>query len=571
MEGKEKKAEEAEKEEAGKEAVENKLSETSTKANAESSPIPSDGQNANNQSPQSAEGTIRGDGKQNADMKTTVTTGADNEEGMGGEMKGMVAVEVLVLPEEFRVRQQFDSLLTIKQVRMMLCKRLSFPFLRFSLTTRENKPMKDDAFLTEWTIQGLGTTAAPLQLVGTIEDKVIQKEYKMPNVLEVMIDADINGHPVVVKVDVEREESKKPFYGGFRNKRNGREYHHAGTQTIPKKKDTKIVKFHRETQTVDVVSKSVQSKREQGTQMARKDLYVDTENDKIIAAQTYFTTEELLDLKKKKALAIQCFIRQCFAWRKVTQFYNAKRANEKANRERKEEAERKKKEEEEERLRRRMNPTTKADFDALYAELKNWKLHQQKSIKESGMSDPQIAEALKELLHKEIRLLQTIDKLRIRARSTNKEEAIKARLELMASPKEWLNAQGDFVEVITPVTTRASELVQLYNGLKLRGIPIPQRIDVIMNVKYTVREFDCQLTRDIQELVNRENDMLSRGRSGKSLTGMRQRLENLFLQFIETPEFNPGAENFQRAPYESSIMTKQLSKASTALYHRKNP
>jgi hypothetical protein len=38
--------------------------------------------------------------------------------------------------------------------------------------------------------------------------------------------------------------------------------------------------------------------------------------------------------------------------------------------------------------------------------------------------------------------------------------------------------------------------------------------------------------------------MLNRGRSVGTLGGLRQRLANLFLQFIETPDFNPEATRF---------------------------
>jgi len=40
----------------------------------------------------------------------------------------------------------------------------------------------------------------------------------------------------------------------------------------------------------------------------------------------------------------------------------------------------------------------------------------------------------------------------------------------MASPKEWTSSEGDIIEVETPFTVRAKELVQLYNGLKLSVI-----------------------------------------------------------------------------------------------------
>ena len=54
------------------------------------------------------------------------------------------------------------------------------------------------------------------------------------------------------------------------------------------------------------------------------------------------------------------------------------------------------------------------------------------------------------------------------------------------------------------------------------------------------------------DLIDREANMLDRGRPEKSLEGLRQRLANLFLQFIEYPLFNPEAARFQKIPYEIS-------------------
>jgi hypothetical protein len=59
-----------------------------------------------------------------------------------------------------------------------------------------------------------------------------------------------------------------------------------------------------------------------------------------------------------------------------------------------------------------------------------------------------------------------------------------------------------------------------------------------------VREFDTPLTRDISDLVDREADLLNRGRPAQSMDRLRVRLGNVFLQFIESPEFNPRAAEF---------------------------
>ena len=77
-----------------------------------------------------------------------------------------------------------------------------------------------------------------------------------------------------------------------------------------------------------------------------------------------------------------------------------------------------------------------------------------------------------------------------------------------------------------------------------------ERLDVLLHVKWTVKEFDCILTRELVDLIDREADLLNRGRPEASLDGLRKRILNLFLQFIETPEFNPEAAHFQKVPID---------------------
>jgi hypothetical protein len=61
-----------------------------------------------------------------------------------------------------------------------------------------------------------------------------------------------------------------------------------------------------------------------------------------------------------------------------------------------------------------------------------------------------------------------------------------------------------------------------------------------------VKEFDCNLTREICELCDREADLTKRGRDPSALAGLRRRVSSLFLQFCETPEFNPGERQVLR-------------------------
>ena len=118
----------------------------------------------------------------------------------------------------------------------------------------------------------------------------------------------------------------------------------------------------------------------------------------------------------------------------------------------------------------------------------------------------------------------------------------------MAASKKLPGKDGEVVKIHTPFTTRSKELKKLYDALTIPNLAIEERREVLIHVKLTVEEFDCKLTREIGELIGREVDLLRRGRPESMMQGSRQRLVNLFLQFIENPEFNPEAAKYKDVP-----------------------
>merc|ERR1711934_1163749 len=109
-----------------------------------------------------------------------------------------------------------------------------------------------------------------------------------------------------------------------------------------------------------------------------------------------------------------------------------------------------------------------------------------------------------------------------------------------------MGSDGSLKEVDTPFTVRSRELMELFNGLSVNNLTVDERLDVLLHVKWTVKEFDCRLTRDLVDLIDREADMINRGRPESSLEGLRRRIQSLFLHFMETPEFNPEAARLER-------------------------
>lgn len=346
----------------------------------------------------------------------------------------------------------------------------------------------------------------------------------------------------------------KPFLGGYRHTVTGVEYHHASTQTLPPKKTPEQIekmnrlKHHREAQTRYIKTRSQQTYREQGTQMNKPGLILDeSDSVEVPVPEHYFDSEMMEQLRIEKAVVIQAWTRGCFARRLARKLKNEKQQRlmekDKSALDRMEKEEEKKRTE----IERRMHPKSKEDFDILFNQLESWRLAKIDDIHSSSMlSENEKKTALIELLNKETKLLQTIDRLKQAANEESKHENIHNRLKKMADPKTLANPDGGTTYIETPFTVRARELMDLYHGLNTEMLSVDERLDVLLHVKWTVKEFDCRLTRDIVELIDREADLLNRGRKDKSLVGLRKRLSNLFLEFIEEPEFNPEAIQFVR-------------------------
>ena len=67
----------------------------------------------------------------------------------------------------------------------------------------------------------------------------------------------------------------------------------------------------------------------------------------------------------------------------------------------------------------------------------------------------------------------------------------------MADPKKWLRSDNRYTEVHTPFTIRARELMDIYQGLKMRKVTIDERLDILLNTKWTVNVYDTELCREI--------------------------------------------------------------------------
>ena len=75
------------------------------------------------------------------------------------------------------------------------------------------------------------------------------------------------------------------------------------------------------------------------------------------------TSEELMAIRDGKAKEIQCFLRQCFAWRRVRRLREARYEVEFQSIKETDEKERREAEEHQRQIERRMHPRTRDDFE----------------------------------------------------------------------------------------------------------------------------------------------------------------------------------------------------------------
>ena len=154
--------------------------------------------------------------------------------------------------------------------------------------------------------------------------------------------------------------------------------------------------------------------REFGVQMERAGLFIDDRSSKIIYPKKYFSSAMWNRQREETTLYIYCRVRAWFARRTANAL--RKKRDDRDNELLSKQADLREKEEQEhkEEIERRMHPKKGKDFEILYNELEAWRLNETKKIKASTeLKEEEKKLALQQLLHKETKILQQIDRLKI--------------------------------------------------------------------------------------------------------------------------------------------------------------
>ena len=500
-----------------------------------------------------------------------------------------VIVTLVILPENFQHVLTVKAMTTGAELKERVVAELPLPYDALSLRHGE-EDFPDDVALVDVGIKP--GAAAELELVVRFAPEQTPEPEPEPVAMPAFIDVAVSQTRVVrVVIDSAGSHVKPQFVGGYRDTRDGTKYHHAQIQTERQTELRYVEKYTTETQTYELRSRTTETTRESSTQMKRPDLMLDDKNDVVVRVGKYVTAEETKAIKAEKAVTLQRFARGARDRRRRDALRNKRDAELTAAEVALETA---RLAEERKRLfdiERRVRPRTDADFKLLQREFDEWRLKETAKI-DAAFPAPVEAEApesvavaederrralgaglystatlsvsaaadadgaavarerrrraMAELLAKETKMLLAMERLRRRAAEENEKERVRDALEDMAASKHWEKKDGAVVIVDTTQVIRARELRALYEACQVSCSP-SERLELLRHLKWTVREFSTKLTKDIAELIDRESDLLLRRRDPATMAGLRKRLSGLFLQFIETPEFNPEASRYSVA------------------------
>ncbi|XP_069018751.1 IQ motif and ubiquitin-like domain-containing protein [Embiotoca jacksoni] len=379
----------------------------------------------------------------------------------------------------------------------------------------------------------------------------------MPDVITVQVQTDKGAFQEVV-VEIERPCQRKAFLGGYRHQLTGAEYHHAAVQTLPKRRpDRGVVVFSRDTQTVEMQSQAQQCPVNVSIQMTGIGCYVSCMNDTLVVPGKYITADEFHDRRLRAVIRLQSFTRRWLAQQAVDQV-RRERDRRLAWLEMRERSWREEKEEQiRDRHQRWMKPQRREDFNLLYHALEKWRREEELGIN-SSLRGAERKAALCLLLEQETQFIAAIGQHRIAVQGSNYDRVVGNFLNKAAAPHQWRAADGRLIEMDSPHTIRARELRDLYNNIGPSDSSHEERLHVLMTLKHTVREHECQLTRDIVDLIDREVDLMTRGVKRASLEGLRKRISTLFLQYIKTPAFNPEVAKHLKVPQNPSELKNDM-------------
>ncbi|KAI5646936.1 IQ and ubiquitin-like domain-containing protein [Phthorimaea operculella] len=447
---------------------------------------------------------------------------------------------------KFRVRNQnttftrsYHSIMKIHEIKKNLASLFQVDYENVILI-RGDQPLKDRMAVLDLDYDKYGI--CELELLMKYNEKLnfekLYKENPVNDVLSVLVPfGDTVKH---VNVEIFNDPMKKPYLGGYKNKKTGQIFHHAYTQTPQKPERLPPEKKNcRDTQTAEEREKLYDTPYSRATQMSCPQAYIPNVTDRVVVPKPYETYDEMI--KRLNHNYYATVIQRAFRHHQFRQKVARWLAVCMERIERMKEEDRLEQESIAKRLRKNLIshtfPRTREDFDQLYAMVDHWKHAEITRISQLHAKGPKIAEFTL-LLDKEVELLRTIEDYRVQVKEDNRKLREKRFLEELSKPITWYGRSGQIVQMETVETQKAGKLKELYYAFIREDMEVNERIELLVDMKFALQEFRHPLAEEIIGLLDRECDLLVRRCNDRELEFLRRRITAAFFQLIKTSELN---------------------------------
>lgn len=176
-------------------------------------------------------------------------------------------------------------------------------------------------------------------------------------------------------------------------------------------------------------------------------------------------------------------------------------------------------------------PKTKQDFEVLYAMVDRWSRAQAERISSLKTEAPKKAE-LCSVLEKEVKLLESIEAHRIRAKQEQDKEKARRVLLNASQPVKWTGYRGMTITMDTLRTQRARELAGLYDALE-EDVASSVRVERLMALKHAINATNSSEGYELTELIDREAELITRGAKKPQLEYLRARIQQMFVRYFQ--------------------------------------
>ncbi|XP_035897421.1 IQ and ubiquitin-like domain-containing protein [Anopheles stephensi] len=373
--------------------------------------------------------------------------------------------------------------------------------------------------------------------------KLYYRNLTLPDIITVRIPGE-DGKPTRdVVVEIENQVITKPFVGGYINKQNNIEYHHAFTQTGPPadRLARAGTKYSRDTQTVCERTTITTIPRTQAVQHSGLAVAERKVPDGLCRAALPYETAQELERRQDlvgKVILIQRNFRRLLWQRLIRKSAAEWRDLQKQQQENEAGAQSSKANAHNKTAVARAYPKTNEEFDALFAQIHCWKENEMKLIREKYSGAPKIAE-MNILLDKEIQLLNGVERQRRAIRREQLEEVVERQLVKISEPKRWVGYNNRVIEMETPQTQRARFLLLYYRRLKMALPPSaggnPQEhVALLDELSDVIVQENHPATGELEGLLQRERQLLLCHLTVEDLSVLRKRQLTLLADIIRT-------------------------------------